>query len=294
MYKMFLGGVLMPVTPDKIAMKINGKNKTIELINEGDINNIKPAGLTEISFELLLPHQEYGFAQYEDGYKAPNFYLELFELIKVNGYTTQYILERATPNGTKLFGTNITVTIEEYTITESADNQFDITVSMKLKQYRSYGTKVVKIVENTDTATSTATVTPSKKTTTKDSSTVNMKYTVKSGDTLWGIAKKYLGDGSKCWNLAKLNNISNPNKIYVGQVITIKDVKSSSGTSSSTSSSSSTKSSGNTTSKASYKKKAVQYTAQATVGVALSGASLINRDVTGSSGYNDNIKITLN
>lgn len=44
-------------------------------------------------------------------------------------------------------------------------------------------------------------------------------YTVVRGDTLWGIAASKLGDGNKYKQLAAINNISNPNLIYVGQVI---------------------------------------------------------------------------
>lgn len=44
-------------------------------------------------------------------------------------------------------------------------------------------------------------------------------HTVVKGDTLWGIAQKYLGDGTKYPQLAKINNISSPYYIYVGQVI---------------------------------------------------------------------------
>lgn len=43
-------------------------------------------------------------------------------------------------------------------------------------------------------------------------------YTVKSGDTLSGIAKKY---GTTVAKLADINNIKNVNKIYVGQVLKI-------------------------------------------------------------------------
>ena len=43
-------------------------------------------------------------------------------------------------------------------------------------------------------------------------------YTVKSGDTLSNIAKKY---NTSTQILAEYNNISNPNKIYVGQIIKI-------------------------------------------------------------------------
>jgi LysM repeat protein len=46
-------------------------------------------------------------------------------------------------------------------------------------------------------------------------------HTVVSGDTLFNIAKQYLGDGNRYMELAKANNIANPDHIEVGQVITI-------------------------------------------------------------------------
>lgn len=46
-------------------------------------------------------------------------------------------------------------------------------------------------------------------------------HTVASGDTLFNIAKQYLGDGNRYMELAKANNIPNPDHIEVGQVITI-------------------------------------------------------------------------
>lgn len=54
-------------------------------------------------------------------------------------------------------------------------------------------------------------------------------YTVKKGDTLWDLARKYYGSGrkyTKIYNANKtassgFNKISNPNKIYVGWIIKI-------------------------------------------------------------------------
>ena len=43
-------------------------------------------------------------------------------------------------------------------------------------------------------------------------------YVVKRGDTLYSIARRY---GVSVWQLAAYNNIRNPNRIYVGQVIHI-------------------------------------------------------------------------
>lgn len=57
--------------------------------------------------------------------------------------------------------------------------------------------------------------------------------TVEKGDTLWGIAKTYLGSGTQYQKLASINGIANPNLIYIGQKIKL------SGSSSTTSSTSS-------------------------------------------------------
>ena len=46
-------------------------------------------------------------------------------------------------------------------------------------------------------------------------------YTVKKGDTLWGIAKKY---GTTIDELVKLNNIKNKDLIYVGQTLKIPSI----------------------------------------------------------------------
>lgn len=50
---------------------------------------------------------------------------------------------------------------------------------------------------------------------------MSTKYKIKPGDTLSGIAKRY---GTSVKALASANNISNPNRIYAGQMLTIGDV----------------------------------------------------------------------
>ncbi len=43
------------------------------------------------------------------------------------------------------------------------------------------------------------------------------KYTIKPGDTLGSIAKRFYNDSSKYTAIAEANNISDPNKIQMGQ-----------------------------------------------------------------------------
>lgn len=71
--------------------------------------------------------------------------------------------------------------------------------------------------------TTTKKTTKKVESTPKASSANKRTYTVKRGDCLWNIAKKYYGNGAlytKIYNANK-NKISNPNLIYVGQVFVI-------------------------------------------------------------------------
>src|SRR5574344_863326 len=51
----------------------------------------------------------------------------------------------------------------------------------------------------------------------KDPEPAKRYHTVVRGDTLWGIAKKYYGNGSRYPEIAKANGIKNPDLIYPGQ-----------------------------------------------------------------------------
>lgn len=56
MYSVFLDGMLFPVTPEKLDVKIKGANKTLTLVNDGEVNFLKTPGLTEIgNLEVILP-----------------------------------------------------------------------------------------------------------------------------------------------------------------------------------------------------------------------------------------------
>lgn len=224
MYSFYIDGELLPVTPSKIQTKISNNNKTMTLINDGEINIPKKPGLIEIDFEALLPQINYPFAVYNNGFKNAEFFIEKLKSLKSSQNPFQFIILRSLPSGKLLFDTNIRMLLEELSIKEDASNGFDIVVQIKLKQYKEFGTKVISLK---NTAKSTLKNINHKSKSIKKvinssrevSKSISKTYTVSNNDTLWTICKKELGDGSRYKEIAKLNGIDNPNKITVGQVI---------------------------------------------------------------------------
>ena len=219
MYYFYMGDVLLPVAPDKFTLKVKNANQTITLINEGEVNILKQAGLTELEFDALIPAVQYSFANYDGGFKSPAHFTNHFEKLKTEKKPFQFIVSRKMPDGKLLFDTNMTVSMESYTIKEDSKEGFDLVVSVKLKQYRAYGTRVLKVSE----ANNTASVSTSRPADTSPAPKQETTYTVKKGDCLWNIAKKYYGNGAKYTKIYEANKdkIRNPNLIYPGQVLTI-------------------------------------------------------------------------
>lgn len=221
-YYFYMGKMLCPVAPSKLQLKIQNENKTLTLINEGEVNILKKAGLTDISFDLLLPNVKYPFATYKSGFVNAKVFLEQLERMKSSKEPFQFIVTRTLPNGKMLFDTNMKVSLESYDIKEDSKQGFDVTVSVKLKQYREFGTKTCNI---TFAGTKPkATVQPARPASPASPAPAqNQTYTVKKGDCLWNIAKKFYGNGAKYTTIFNANKgkIKNANLIYAGQVLTI-------------------------------------------------------------------------
>lgn len=168
-YTCYLGGALWP-TPEKLQVKIKGKNKTLVLLNEGEVNFLRAPGLTELTVPFDLPMLT--------GSRSPDYYLGLLEQMKANKETTQFMLVRMSPSGGMLFDTNIKVSVEDYNITEDGKKGLDVAVDVNLKQWRDYGTKTVT-VEEPKAESTTPTVTVEKE---RDASTAPTAktYTVKA------------------------------------------------------------------------------------------------------------------
>ena len=229
MYEVYIDKMLCPIAPGKLQLKIKNQNKTVNLMNDGEVNILKMPGLTEISFDLLLPNVKYPFAVYKSKFKNAKHYLDTLEDLKIKSKPFYFKVIRTFPNGKVLFDTNMKVSLEDYDIKEDSKEGFDVTVSIKLKQYKDFGTKIPNIIkeESSEKETEvTVAVEETRPTENSPAPSSNQSYTVQKGDTLWNIAKKFYGDGSNYVAIYEANKdkIKNPNLIYEGQVLTIPNV----------------------------------------------------------------------
>lgn len=220
-----------PITPSELSIRVGSKNEVVSLISEGDINILKSPSLIEVEFEARFPMRKYPYSREVSSFEE---YFKVFEELKEKKKSFRFIVARTTPQGKRTWDTNLLVALEEFELTESADEGDDVLVNFSLKQYKEYGVKTIKLVSSTPTDTTST----SDRTRSTDNKTSTSKtHTVKSGDTLWGISKKYYGNGALYKSIYNANkntieaeakkrgkaSSSNGQWIYPGTVLIIPD-----------------------------------------------------------------------
>lgn len=217
MYQFFLGDIHFPIAPESFQVNIGSNNQVVNLLNGEDINILKSPKLKEITFTAILPEEKYPFGEYYGGFVSGKKIAERVEQMKKNNETVQFIVFRH--RGLKYLGhINLGVNVESCIIEESAEQGFDSVLKIKLKEYRYYFTRTY-----TANADGSISATGSVRQTAKQSVSGGNSYTVQKGDTLWDLAVKNYGDGSKYTKIYEANkqNITDPRLILPGQQILI-------------------------------------------------------------------------
>ena len=198
----------LPVNPEQGEVSSVQAIEKFEILKLGQIAVPEYMELKEYSFECELPYRPLRYVETSGGFKNADFYLRLFEKWRKNKTPVRFIASNGIGDDI-----NTLVLIEELTITERAGEEGDKYIDFVLLEYKEYGKKTVVVKKETKKATSKSDAAP--KTNPKNKGT----YVVKRGDTLWGIAKRYYGNGRlypKIFN-ANRDKIKNPNLIYPGQ-----------------------------------------------------------------------------
>ncbi|WP_019555197.1 hypothetical protein [Propionispira raffinosivorans] len=229
-YYFFLGMTMLPVPPAKMSIKIKNKNKTIDLINEGEVNIIKSAGLTEISFDARLPNAKYPFANYDTSFadslsnklmgssfsfKKADYFLDTFKSAKTTQTPMRLVISRMNSQYRMLWDTNMLVTIEDYAVNEDFADGFDLVVPLKLKQYKPYATKECEVTTDAD-GKQHFKVKETRPATDRETPAI---YKIRNEQSMWEVCKGVSG-GSLDWRtVLSSNGMSNPIGSMEGTVL---------------------------------------------------------------------------
>lgn len=205
-------GFRLPVNPPEIEVEIPGQGKTYRIISLGEINSIQTPSLSEISFESFFPAQRYPFVV-GDVLLEPSRYVEMIDEWRHNKKVVRLIVTDGT------IDINILASIENFTWREVAGAVGDIEYEMTLKRYVPFAPKQVQIKLQTQNNQAVA----QKKETRPQTKPQPKIHVLKRGETLWALAKKYLGNGSRWPEIARLNGIkdSQVRSLPVGMQIKI-------------------------------------------------------------------------
>lgn len=192
--------IMLPVNPESFAFTEKHNNTSVNVNSIGEVNLLGKRDLKTGTISSHFPKRDRNYAN-NSGRQAPYTYINKLLSWKSSGKPVQLII-----TGTKI---NFQVTIETLKYGEQ-DGTGDVYYDLTLKEYRAVEIKKTKLKKKSKPKRPAA----KKKTKT---------YTVKSGDCLWNIAKRFYGNGAQYTKIYNANRgkIKNPNLIYPGQVLTI-------------------------------------------------------------------------
>lgn len=214
-YKMTLivGGreINIPVLPAKLNVSSPGKNERVTVLELGEVLLLRKKGLRILSWESFFPVS-----------KAPYTVGQIRDPVSIV-QAIQKARDRKSPVRFLITGTdldcNLRMGIDSFEYEERSGELGDLYYTIKLYEWKDISPKrIVLPVKKEEPAKTQEPARAGKPEQTSKT------YTVKPGDCLWNIAKKFYGKGSdytKIYNANKGKIGSNPNLIYSGQVFTI-------------------------------------------------------------------------
>ena len=199
-----------PILPNEFTISDGNNNTTVNLVGKrGDINFTGNRQLRTITLSGTFPKDKNHVKgkQYSKIPTAHRCVQIIMEMLRENGGVVYFLATSVTKG-------HFTIESFEHSIGQGGHYTYSLSLKLyvkpKLKLKRKKGSKKV---------TSKITKYDGKRQS-KQLKTVTV--IVKKGDTLSAIAKKYTGSASNYLAIAKQNNISNPNKLKIGQKLVIK------------------------------------------------------------------------
>lgn len=177
--------IQIPILPPSFEVTVENGHTTVNVQTRGEVSILGKRGLKTIELTSFFPAQDYPFAAYPKD-REPEEYVK-----KIEDWLEEPV--RLTITNTDI---NMECVIQSFRYGEP-DGTGDVEYALSLQEYRPPVYTHVEEETKQSTATTAKKNTKKKSTSKRTTKKASKSYTVKQGDTLWGIAKNMYGSGSK-------------------------------------------------------------------------------------------------
>lgn len=203
-----------PVNPESVSVSSPFGYEDVPVSQLGEITNIGWRGLREITFSSFWPkHYNPSYCNYAN-FMKPTDFIRFIEYFRASRVPARFIV-------TGIPDMNFEVTIRDFQYeVEKFGNPGDVFFTITLKEWRDVNVRTLDLTKKDKNTNRRSKGEKEKERETNRTRT----YTVKSGDSLWKIAKIVYGDGDKwrqIYNANKRTIGANPNNLKVGQKLVI-------------------------------------------------------------------------
>lgn len=193
--------IYFTVNPARLTVTRPNENRVRSLAMGGTVNIWGGRGLREVKLTTFLPAPNSPFYNGQE----PETVLTMLKSWQDSGDPVRLIISGSDINDAFL--------IEDVSET-LAEGDRDVGLTLTLREYK-FKSALATLAGGSGGASSAATP---KRT---DERVAPQTYTVKKGDTLWDIACRFYGDGTKWGTIAAKNGVADPRKLQIGKVLTL-------------------------------------------------------------------------
>lgn len=213
-------GFPLPVNPSSFEVSEKGKGSTYDINKVGEINMIQKPKLTSYSLEGILPAQKYSFVQTDlrgpvihNGEKQNHYVYFITKWMKSERPIRFVLLGGG-------YDINEAVSIESFSWKDVAGSGGDLSYSLTLQKYVFFAARKVKLQQSEQSASPLLIKDQPARSHNKETPKT---YTLIAGDTLWKVAQKQLGDGTRWKEIQAINNISSAElkRLRIGRVLNL-------------------------------------------------------------------------
>lgn len=196
----------IPVNPEKIEHERGANNETVNIIGLGNIAVKKEISLTKIRLESFFPSTNTDFYTGISPKNCVNFIDTIWKSDKYGR-----IISEGLPINLNMF-----FVIDNFVYDDRAGEEEDIYYTLEITEFKPYGAKYVKRINNNLIISSTNRV--------DTKPLLNQIYTVKKNDSVLSITKQITGTTTRWKELYNENTAvigNSPDLLYVGQKLTL-------------------------------------------------------------------------